>query len=218
MKRLSTLIGSLLLLILAALTIYDGYYFLVAAFKQLNSYLWLGVGFLSCIVVNKLLFDQLRLIKVHIHESAHVIVSWMFFRRVTSIEVRETDGMMYHIPGRIGSSFISLAPYCLPYLTYFFLIIRCFVMGSSVWIFDMIIGFTLALHVVCFKEQTNSNQPDLRQEPLYFSYLFIWTFRLFNLLLILLCFFKKSGNSLNLDGAIAYIFSNFYSTILNLFS
>lgn len=217
MSRISTIAASFVLLVLAALTIYDGFYVVMEALQQLNSYLWVGVGAVLFIVLNKLFYERLKLIKIHIHESAHVLVSWMFFRRVTSIEVRETDGVIYRTGGKFGESFISLAPYCLPYLSYFFLIIRCFIMDASICFFDIIIGLTVALHVVCFKEQTYSGQPDLNKTPLYYSYLFIWTFRLFNILLILLCFYKKSGNCLNIDGAIVYLCSNFYNTVLNVF-
>lgn len=217
MKNISYLLGGLLLSLLLALTCYDGFFVVISILYQLKTFLWVGLGIVLMLVVNRLFFSRLNFLKIHTHEMAHIIVSWLFFRRVTSLEVRENDGMMYHTTGRFGDSFIVLAPYCLPYYTYFFLFIRCFLTPSSVWIFDIIIGVTLAFHGLCFKEQTYADQPDIKRSPLWFSFLFIGTFRLFNLLLILLSIYKNHGVSLNLSGAIDYVTINFWSTLQKIF-
>ena len=38
-------------------------------------------------------------------------------------------------------------------------------------IIDVIIGFSIGLHIVCFTEQTRSYQTDINQYPLWFSYI-----------------------------------------------
>lgn len=217
MRNISYFVGGLVLCLLLALTCYDGFFVVISVLHQLKVLLWVGVGIVLMLIVNHFFFGYLNFLKVHTHEMAHVLVSWLFFRRVTKLEVCEADGVMYYTTGRIGDSFIALAPYCFPYYTYFFLFIRCFLNPSSIWIFDIVVGVTLAFHLLCFKEQTSIIQTDINRFPLWFSYLFIGTFRLFNLLIILLSIHSKHGVPLNLGGAIDYVVTNFWNSLQKVF-
>ena len=55
-------------------------------------------------------------------------------------------------------------------------------------VMDVLIGFTVGLHIVCFKEQTGNYQTDINSHPLFFSYLYITTVLLFDICLILLSY------------------------------
>lgn len=199
------------LLLVLTFVSYEGAFVVRSVFRHLDAYVWCLTGVALYVVAERLgRWKNLDFLQVHAHEWAHAWVSLLFFRKVHSLEANTREGQMYYTPGRYGNLFIVLAPYCLPYLTYLCLFVRCFVQPSYCWLFDVLAGGSLAFHVACFYRQTHPQQPDLRCCPLAVSYLFIWTFRLFNLLVILLCFLPKQGRCYNLGGALGYLWDNLW--------
>ena len=99
------------------------------------------------------------------------------------------------IKGLMGKNrvFVSLAPYCLPIYTYFFLFFRMLIVTEGRWIYDIIIGTTIAFHAFCFKSQTSQQQPDIHQFPLTFSYLYITAALLFNINTILVSYWSSKN-------------------------
>ena len=116
--------------------------------------------------------------------------------------------MVQHSGRNIGGIFISLAPYCLPIVTYLILFFRIIGADSMLYVFDLFIGFSLAFHVVCFWKQTRPNQPDIKQYGIIGSYLFIAIALLFNASIILMSIRKGI-----VDSAI-YLFSSYWDTII----
>lgn len=109
---------------------------------------------------------------------------------------------------------MALAPYCLPLWTYFILWLRPFINFQGRGIFDIVIGLTVAFHVLCFKSQTRNNQTDINQYPLLFSYSYIYIARIINGLIIVVAFFPQSKTvsypvlrliNAMIDNAIMYI-------------
>ena len=69
---------------------------------------------------------------------------------------------------------MSLAPYCLPIYTYALLMLRPLLDFHGLIIYDILIGITLAFHVVNFKKDTSRHQPDINQYRRGLGGLFPW--------------------------------------------
>ena len=150
-------------------------------------YLWFGGGVVAYAILRRFGFfsKNVEWFEIHTHEWLHIVVALMFGQKIHSISAGEKGGMMYH-SGRFNRNiFISLAPYCLPLYAYFFCILRLLGERRNFYIFDLMIGFTLTFHILCFKKQTSSHQTDIRQFGVMLSYLFITAFLLFNVTVIL---------------------------------
>ena len=94
---------------------------------------------------------------------------------------------MSHSGGlRFGTVFISLAPYCLPLFTYPLLFLRELGAANSLYIFDIMIGFTAAFHIGCFRSQIGTHQTDITSVGILRSYLFIFAMWVVNLTILLL--------------------------------
>ena len=112
---------------------------------------------------------------------------------------------------------MALAPYCLPLFTYLLLSIRCLLDYHDLWIYDMLIGFTICFHICCFKCQIGNHQSDINQYPLLFSYWYIILFWVINLCIIAVAFFPKYNVYTSFWRYITAIFSNFTNTISFIF-
>lgn len=144
-----------------------------------------GMGaYLLC--AHFLVASRESLIRVFTHELTHAIVGTMFFRKITSFNATRTSGVIMHSKGFFGDIFISLAPYCLPIYTFAFLLLRLMSAESSLFIFDMIIGFTLALHINCFAIETRPRQTDIKSTGYIRSIMFILTAWALNLSIVML--------------------------------
>jgi hypothetical protein len=158
------------------------------AFKGYKLYLWFGIGVVAYIVLKQLriLRKNAEWFETQTHEWTHTIVALMFGQKIHSVSAGEGEGVVYH-SGRFSRNiFISLAPYCLPVYSYAFCVLRLLSAKRTLHIFDLLIGFTLVFHLVAFKKQTKSYQPDIREFGLPVSYIFIAAFLFFNLTIILL--------------------------------
>ena len=175
---------------LAFFILFTTWQFIEAVYRMTLNYrlyLWFGGGIVTYTILRRFGFfkKNLEWFEIHTHEWLHIIVALMFGQKIHSISAGEKGGVMYH-SGRFNKNiFISLAPYCLPLYTYFFCILRLLGERRNFYIFDLLIGFTLAFHILCFKKQTNSQQTDIRQFGVMLSYLFITAFLLFNVTVIL---------------------------------
>lgn len=142
---------------------------------NIATYQWMLYGMGGYIVMRRLFFKRNeRWMQTFTHELSHTIVSLMFFRKIHSFYVAEGSGIIYHSGSRrFGDIFISLAPYCLPYFTFLFLLLRVVGASNMLYIFDLFIGLTLAFHLTCFISQTRSYQTDIQKHGYARSYLFI---------------------------------------------
>lgn len=151
-------------------------------------YLWLAAGAIVFPLMNRFLKKNIDIIKIYTHEMSHALVAMITFRRITSFQVTERDGVVYSSGSEKTRFLVSLAPYCFLHFTFPLMMLRCLVQIPMLPIIDVLIGITIGLHVTCFKEQTSRKQPDINRHPLAFSFVYIITILLFNLCLILLSY------------------------------
>lgn len=165
---------------------------------QLSIYQWVAVGFVAYCIFHKYVSLNMTWLETDSHEKIHGIVGWLFGRRIHSAHSEEGSGCIYtsgnNFWSRWGLLPMSLAPYCLPLWTYSILWLRPLIGYQSLWIFDILVGITLAFHYYCFKNQTRNNQTDINQYPLSFSYTYIYLARIINGLIIIVMFFPQSNS------------------------
>lgn len=167
----------------------------ISVISQLAIYQWTVVGFVAYCIFHKYINLNIEWLETDSHEKIHGIVGWLFGRRIHSAHSGEGRGCIYtsgsNYLSRMGMLPMSLAPYCLPLWTYSILWLRPLIGYRGLWIFDIFVGITLAFHYFCFKTQTRSNQTDINQYPLSFSYTYIYLARIVNGLIIIVCSFHN---------------------------
>lgn len=175
-------------------------------------YLWLFAGNAIFFTINHFFDRNKELIKTFTHEKTHFIVDLLFFKRVKSIYAEERNGTVRSYSSGLGIAHLmsSLAPYCFPIYTIPLLAIRCLCEPSYFPIIDTIIGITLGLHITCFAEQIGSYQTDINQYPVWFSYIYIMSFWLFDIMLITMSYIP----SLNIFLAFKEIAFDLWNIIL----
>lgn len=158
--------------------------------SQLELYKWMFVGAVSAMVIGRFFNKNLLWVETFSHELTHIVVAFFFSRKVHSFHAEEGSGVVY-TSGTTQKGLIpmALAPYCLPIFTYILLSIRSLMDFHGMWIFDIVVGMSIAFHISCFKHQTGNYQTDINQYPLFFSYLYIYVARLINICIIIVAFF-----------------------------
>lgn len=177
-------------------------------------YLWLGIGAAVYVVLRRIPFFSKNVVwfEIHTHEWLHTVVAWTFGQKIHLVSASENEGLLLH-SGRFGRNiFISLAPYCLPIYTLFFCVLRLFSAYEWLHIFDLLIGFTLAFHLVAFIKQAKPYQPDLKVFGLTTSYIFIVASLFFNFLIVLLTI--KMG----IDNASIFIVEQYWERLQYLYA
>lgn len=164
----------------------------IGIFRQLAIYQWVGVGILVFAIIHAVIKKNMTWLETFSHELTHIVVAFLFLRRVHSFHAEEKSGVVYTSgEHEYGLAPMALAPYCLPIFTYLLLSIRCLMDFHGMWIYDILIGMTICFHFFCFKNQTGNYQPDINQYPLSFSYLYIVTALLINFCIIWVAFFPQ---------------------------
>lgn len=151
-------------------------------------FLWFAAGAIVFPVMNRKIRKNIEIIKTFTHELTHAVAALLTFRRIHSFHAEEEQGVIYTSGSEKTRFLVTLAPYCFPIYSFPLLILRCLIMKPMLPIMDVLIGFTVGLHGVCFKEQTGTHQTDIKRYPLYFSYIYIFVVLLFDISLILLAY------------------------------
>lgn len=174
-----------------------------------GSFLWMfiGIAALSALVLIPPIRRNIGIFRIFTHELTHTVVCLMFFRKILSFNVNKDGGVVYHTGAKRGEIFINLAPYCLPIYTFAFAIIRLLASEGSLFIFDILIGFTLAFHIICYAKETRPKQTDIKKSGYLRSLLFIPTALMFNLSIIMLTVLSDFGN------AFAILFTGYWESI-----
>lgn len=222
MKNLWYIIVSTVLVALGALQAYEGWSIMLRFFDIVERYLWVGVGIVGFAIFHHFVEKNRSFFETFSHELTHGIVALLCFREIVSFQVNKEDGVIWTRGGRWAEAFVSLAPYCLPVFTFIMLFLWSLVANSSLvlkgslYAFDIITGMTISFHFFCFKSQTSKNQKDISQFPIWFSYIYIWVFRLFNILVVLLCYMpdRHTGQPLKLWGAFWYLIVQLWNDIM----
>ncbi len=227
-RKFITVFVLVVALVVAAFEFYRTVVYAVnASTNQLYSgYLWMGVGFVVYVISHKFLFRKnIDIMQTMSHEGAHMLVGALFLRRkIYQFNVKSSDSLSYgdNTLGFVSSSrkgdYISimstLAPYMLPYLTFLLLLFRLMIKNECLPIIDVIIGFSLMFYFFCWEKDTRHDQSDIQLCGVFLSYLYIATFLLFNISLIVYAISGGMSDPMNIFGAIKHYFTQTWNDIL----
>lgn len=162
-----------------------------------ETYIWMlaGAAAYAALSLIPAIKKNTGVIRIFTHELTHTVVCLMFFRKIHSFNVSHEGGAVQHSGGGRGDIFITLAPYCLPIYTFAFAILRLLSSDSSLFVFDILIGLTLAFHIICYAKETSPRQTDIKRSGYLRSLLFIPTALFFNLSIILLTVSSNFGEA-----------------------
>lgn len=156
---------------------------------------WLGVLlYIVYVAVKRMIFKNRRssFFSTFTHELTHTIFALIFFKRVDNFAAAAGGGGKVSI-SRTSNPLIILSPYCIPIYTLFILVIRIFMIPSSIVYIDGLIGYTLAFHLYTFFTTARPSQSDIRSMGYLFSYIFIIAL---NIMVIMIIYNTLSYNLL----------------------
>jgi hypothetical protein len=198
-----------------------------ASMNQLHSgYLWLAVGFVVYLIFHKFIFRKnIDIMQTMSHEGAHMLVGALFLRRkIYQFNAKSSDSLSYNdntlgfvsseVKGGRISIMSALAPYTLPYLTFLLLFFRLMIKNECLPIIDTIIGFSLMFYFLCWKKDTRIDQSDIQLCGVFLSYLYITTFVLFNISLIIYSVSGGTSDPVNIIEAVKIYFTQTWNDIL----
>ena len=226
-RRFITVFLLIIGLIIAAFEFYRTIVFAVnASMSDLYSgYLWMGVGFIIYLIFHKFFFRKnIDIMQTMSHEGAHMLIGALFLRRkIYQFNAKSSDSLSYgdNTLGFVSSSrnsnriniLSTLAPYMLPYLTFVLLLFRLMIKNECLPIIDVVIGFSLMFYFLCWKKDTRRDQSDIRLCGVFLSYLYIATFLLFNISLIIYSVSGGISQPMNIFGAIGHYFTQTWNDI-----
>ena len=198
-----------------------------ASMNQLHSgYLWLAVGFVVYLIFHKFIFRKnIDIMQTMSHEGAHMLVGALFLRRkIYQFNAKSSDSLSYNdntlgfvsseVKGGRISIMSALAPYTLPYLTFLLLFFRLMIKNECLPKIDTIIGFSLMFYFLCWKKDTRLDQSDIQLCGVFLSYLYIITFVLFNISLIIYSVSGGISDPVNIIEAVKIYFTQTWNDIL----
>ena len=233
MSRFRKIITVFFLVVAVVVAAFEFYrtisYAVNASMNQLHSgYLWLAVGFVVYLIFHKFIFRKnIDIMQTMSHEGAHMLVGALFLRRkIYQFNAKSSDSLSYNdntlgfvsseVKGGRISIMSALAPYTLPYLTFLLLFFRLMIKNECLPIIDTIIGFSLMFHFLCWKKDTRLDQSDIQLCGVFLSYLYIITFVLFNISLIIYSVSGGTSDPVNIIEAVKIYFTQTWNDILML--
>ena len=215
-------------LIVAAFEFYRTMLYAITTSMNLlySGYLWMGVGFIVYLIFHKFFFRKnIEIIQTMSHEGAHMLIGALFLRRkIYQFNAKSADSLSYgdNTLGFVSSSrnsnriniLSTLAPYMLPYLTFVLLLFRLMIKNECLPIIDVVIGFSLMFYFLCWKKDTRRDQSDIRLCGVLLSYLYIITFLLFNMSLIIYSLSGGISAPMNIIEAIGHYFTQTWNDIM----
>lgn len=227
-RKFLTIFILLICIVIAAFEFYRTIaYAINATSNQLYSgYLWVCVGFVVYAIMHKFVFRKnIDIMQTMSHEGAHMLIGALLLRRkIYQFNAKSADSLSYgdNTLGFVSSSrkngYVSimstLAPYMLPYLTFLLLLFRLMIKNECLPIIDVIIGFSLMFYFFCWKKDTRRDQSDIQLCGVFLSYLYIITFLLFNISLIIYSVSGGISDPINIFGAIKQYFVQTWNDIM----
>ena len=227
-RKIITIFLLVIGLVVAAFEFYRTIRYAVdASMNQLYSgYLWMAVGFIVYIVFHKFFFRKnIDIMQTMSHEGAHMLVGALFLRRkIYQFNAKSSDALscgdnaLGFVSSEAKNGRISimstLAPYTLPYITFVLLFFRLMIKNECLPIIDVIIGFSLMFYFLCWKKDTRRDQSDIQVCGIFLSYLYIITFVLFNISLIIYSVSGGSVEPMNVIEAVKHYFVQTWNDIL----
>ena len=229
-RKIITVFFLVIAVVVAAFEFYRTISYAVnASMNQLHSgYLWLAVGFVVYLIFHKFIFRKnIDIMQTMSHEGAHMLVGALFLRRkIYQFNAKSSDSLSYNdntlgfvsseVKGGRISIMSALAPYTLPYLTFLLLFFRLMIKNECLPIIDTIIGFSLMFYFLCWKKDTRLDQSDIQLCGVFLSYLYIITFVLFNISLIIYSVSGGTSDPVNIIEAVKIYFTQTWNDILML--
>lgn len=191
-----------------------------------GNYKWMALGVILFMTIHYMIIRlhwpfkkgtgkaNLEAMETFMHEFTHQIVALLLGRRLHSFHSERYSGMVYTSGNENTHLPVALAPYCLPWLTLLFVVTRVMIKPEWIWFYDIIMGLSAGFHGMCFYKDTSSKQPDINQYPLYFSYLYIVTFLVFNIMITSV----SIGKNFDIVDTGLYILNDFWKTISSIFN
>lgn len=193
---------------------------------ELENYKWMALGVILFMTIRYMIIRlhwpfrkgtgkaNLEAMETFMHEFTHQLVALFLGRRLHSFHVERYSGMVSTSGNENTHLPVALAPYCLPWLTLLFVVARVMIKPEWIWLYDMIIGLSAGFHGICIYKDTSSKQQDINQYPLYFSYLYIATFLVFNIMIIIV----SIGKNYDIVETGQYVLHDFWETISSIFT
>lgn len=228
LRRFLTIFLLLVAIVVAAFEFYRTLQYAVdASMNQLYSgYMWMAVGFVIYLIFHKFFFRKnIDIMQTMSHEGAHMLVGALFLRRkIYQFNAKSSDALSFNdnalgfVSSEVKNGRISimstLAPYTLPYITFVLLFFRLMIKNECLPIIDTIIGFSLMFYFLCWKKDTRRDQSDIQLCGIFLSYLYIITFVLFNISLIIYSVSGGITEPMNIIEAVKLYFTQTWNDIL----
>ena len=228
LRRFLTIFLLLVAIVVAAFEFYRTLQYAVdASMNQLYSgYMWMAVGFVIYLIFHKFFFRKnIDIMQTMSHEGAHMLVGALFLRRkIYQFNVKSSDALSFNdnalgfVSSEVKNGRLSimstLAPYTLPYITFVLLFFRLMIKNECLPIIDVIIGFSLMFYFLCWKKDTRLDQSDIQICGVFLSYLYIITFVLFNISLIIYSVSGGITEPMNIIEAVKLYFTQTWNDIL----
>ncbi|MBQ5689657.1 MAG: hypothetical protein IIV21_06805 [Bacteroidales bacterium] len=228
LRRFLTIFLLLVAIVVAAFEFYRTLQYAVdASMNQLYSgYMWMAAGFVIYLVFHKFFFRKnIDIMQTMSHEGAHMLVGALFLRRkIYQFNAKSSDALSFNdnalgfVSSEVKNGRISimstLAPYTLPYITFLLLFFRLMIKNECLPIIDVIIGFSLMFYFLCWKKDTRRDQSDIQLCGIFLSYLYIITFVLFNISLIIYSVSGGITEPMNIIEAVKLYFTQTWNDIL----
>ena len=225
LRRFLTIFLLLVAIVVAAFEFYRTLQYAVdASMNQLYSgYMWMSVGFVIYLIFHKFFFRKnIDIMQTMSHEGAHMLVGALFLRRkIYQFNAKSSDALSFNdnalgfVSSEVKNGRISimstLAPYTLPYITFVLLFFRLMIKNECLPIIDVIIGFSL---MFCWKKDTRLDQSDIQLCGIFLSYLYIITFVLFNISLIIYSVSGGITEPMNIIEAVKLYFTQTWNDVL----
>ena len=228
LRRFLTIFLLLVAIVVAAFEFYRTLQYAVdASMNQLYSgYMWMSVGFVIYLIFHKFFFRKnIDIMQTMSHEGAHMLVGALFLRRkIYQFNAKSSDALSFNdnalgfVSSEVKNGRISimstLAPYTLPYITFVLLFFRLMIKNECLPIIDVIIGFSLMFYFLCWKKDTRRDQSDIQLCGIFLSYLYIITFVLFNISLIIYSVSGGMSEPMNIIEAVKLYFTQTWNDVL----
>lgn len=180
-------------------------------------YLYFLGGCVLIFIIDRYTSKNNRVLKTFHHESTHMFVNLITFRKILMMRVDTNGGVVSSIGAKWMLEAVSLSPYCFPLAAHVVMAFGYFFANDMSHIYAIILGVAYGFHILCIKEDFGSwrifgrHQTDINQYPLLFSYLYIFCFWLFNTYIVLLSVRR------DIIEAYIYVFNCFKNSIISVF-
>ncbi|MCX7959803.1 MAG: M50 family metallopeptidase [Deltaproteobacteria bacterium] len=123
-------------------------------------------------------FNRRKFIRTFEHEMTHLLFAKLFFGKIKQLNVT-SDGEGYVEYSAFPNPFIVLSPYFFPLFSSCIALLIPILNPAFSLYFYILSGFFLANHLLSSISEIFSSQPDIRQEGIIFSAVFIIFFTIF---------------------------------------